>query len=66
MQRRLVDAIDLLGDDPRPQGAKALQGGEGLLRIRVGGYRIIYAVRDDQLLVLVATLGHRREIYRKL
>ncbi len=66
LQRRLVDAIDQLGDDPHPQGAKALQGGESLLRIRVGDYRIIYAVRDDQLLVLVATLGHRREIYRKL
>ena len=66
VQRRLVDAIDRLGDDPRPHGAKALQGGEGLLRIRVGDYRIIYAVQDDQLVVLVATLGHRREVYRDL
>jgi mRNA interferase RelE/StbE len=66
LQRRLADAIDLLGDDPRPHGTKALQGGDGLLRIRVGDYRIIYAVHDDQLLVLVATLGHRREVYRRL
>lgn len=64
--RRILDALDALALDPRPHGAKALQGGEGLLRIRVGDYRIVYAVQDDQLLVLVATLGHRREVYRKL
>jgi mRNA interferase RelE/StbE len=66
LQRRLVDAIDLLATDPRPHGTKALQGGDGLLRIRVGDYRVVYAVYDDQLVVLVATLGHRREVYRNL
>ncbi|OIQ85545.1 plasmid stabilization system protein [mine drainage metagenome] len=66
VQRRLADAIDRLGDDPRPHGAKALQGADGLLRIRVGDYRIIYAIHDEQLVVLVATLGHRREVYRNL
>jgi len=33
------------------------------LRVRVGDYRIIYAVNDDVLLVVVVTLGHRREVY---
>jgi len=64
VQRRLADAIDDLGDDPRPHGTKALQGADGLLRIRVGDYRVVYAVEDDQLVVLVVTLGHRREVYR--
>ncbi|BDZ55185.1 type II toxin-antitoxin system RelE family toxin [Agromyces marinus] len=59
---RIRGAIALLGQDPRPPGAKALQGRDGL-RVRVGDYRIIYTVRDHVLLVVVVTLGHRRDVY---
>ncbi|WP_430647014.1 type II toxin-antitoxin system RelE family toxin [Agromyces sp. GXS1127] len=59
---RIRGAIALLGQDPRPPGAKALQGRDGL-RVRVGHYRIIYTVQDDVLLVVVVTLGHRRDVY---
>ena len=59
---RIQGAIALLGEDPRPPGAKALQGRDGL-RVRVGNYRIIYSVHDDVLLIVVVTLGHRKEIY---
>jgi len=42
-----------------------LQGtNEGLLRIRVGDYRVIYLVKDDVLFVVVVRIGHRREVYR--
>lgn len=61
--RRIQGAIALLARDPRPPGARALQGRPGL-RVRVGDYRIIYTVEDDVLLVVVVTLGHRREVYR--
>lgn len=61
-QARVRGAIALLTADPRPPGAKALRGREGL-RIRVGNYRIIYTIEDDRLLVVVVTLGHRREVY---
>lgn len=66
IQRRLLDAADALAVDPRPPGTKALQGGGGLLRVRIGDYRIVYVVRDDELVVLVVTVGHRREVYRGL
>ena len=57
--------IDLLAENPRPHGIKALQGGQkGYLRLRVGDYRVIYRVEDDRLLVLVVAVGHRREVYR--
>ena len=59
---RIQGAIALLGEDPRPPGAKALQGRDGL-RVRVGNYRIIYSVHDDVLLIVVVTLGHRKDIY---
>ena len=63
-QARIRGAIALLAADPRAPGAKALRGREGL-RIRVGNYRIIYTIEDDRLLVVVVTLGHRREVYAR-
>ena len=61
-QPRIRGAIALLAVDPRPPGAKALRGRDGL-RIRVGDYRIIYTVQDSKLLIVVVTLGHRRVVY---
>ncbi|MFZ4894358.1 type II toxin-antitoxin system RelE family toxin [Plantibacter sp. Mn2098] len=59
---RIQGAIALLGEDPRPPSAKALQGRAGL-RVRVGNYRIIYTIEDNVLLVVVVALGHRQDIY---
>lgn len=59
---RVQGAIALLAQDPRPPGARALQGRAGL-RVRVGDYRIVYTVEDDVLLVVVVRLGHRRDVY---
>lgn len=61
---RLKDAIRALAEDPRPQGSLQLSGGDGEFRIRVGDYRIIYDVQDDELMILVLRVGHRREVYR--
>jgi mRNA interferase RelE/StbE len=61
---RLQGAIALLAQDPRPPGAKALQGRPGL-RVRVGDYRIVYVVDDGVLLVVVITVGNRRDVYRR-
>ena len=62
---RIARAIDRLRTDPRPTGVTALQGDPGLLRIRVGDYRLIYTVNDAVLTVLVVTVGHRRDVYRR-
>lgn len=59
---RIQAAIALLALDPRPPAAKALRGRDGL-RVRVGDYRILYTVHDEVLLVVVVTLGHRRDVY---
>lgn len=66
VRRRIVTAIDRLAVTPRPAGVKALTGHADLLRIRVGDYRVIYTVRDEQLVVLVIAATHRREVYRDL
>ena len=62
-QDRIVAAIKDLADVPRPAGCKKLSG-RSAWRIRVGRYRVIYEIHDDKLLILVVTIGHRREIYR--
>lgn len=66
VQARLVAAIAALGQDPRPAEVKALTGHPGLLRVRVGDYRIVYTVDDGRLIVLVLQLGHRRNVYEFL
>ena len=49
---------------PRPPGCKKLHDKEALYRIRAGNYRVIYQIRDSQLLVLVVKVGNRRDVYR--
>jgi mRNA interferase RelE/StbE len=61
---RIKAATDALRDDPRPPGAKMLTGSHGLLRIRVGDYRVLYTVDDEHHVVRIADAGHRGDIYR--
>ena len=65
IQKRLKPKIDALAQNPRPRGVKKLEGEDELYRVRVGDYRVIYQVRDDVLIVLVVSLGDRKEIYKR-
>ncbi|MTE87214.1 type II toxin-antitoxin system RelE/ParE family toxin [Escherichia coli] len=64
--RRIVDFMDLriaVAADPRQSG-KPLKGELGeFWRYRVGDYRILCELRDAELVILAATIGHRREVY---
>lgn len=52
-------------EDPRQSG-KPLTGHLGeLWRYRVGDYRIIARIEDEEVLILVIRIGHRRDIYRR-
>ena len=63
VRRRIQAALDLLATEPRPPAATRLVGGAGEWRVRTGNYRIVYEINDDQLLVLVLRMAHRREVY---
>lgn len=63
-RRRIQAAIELMATEPRPPAATQLVGGAGEWRVRTGDHRIVYEIRDDELLVLVLAVGHRREVYR--
>jgi mRNA interferase RelE/StbE len=61
---RIVGAIELLSVDPRPPGVRMLRSSEqGRWRAPVGDYRIVYAIEDDRLIVLVLRVANRLEIY---
>ncbi len=62
--RRILPAIERLGADPRPAGVRKLQGAEDLWRLRVGDYRVIYAIDDARHLVDVLVIRHRKDAYR--
>jgi mRNA interferase RelE/StbE len=60
---RLVAAIDMLCDTPA--AGSALKGEfEGLRRLRVGQYRVVYEWQRSELVILVVRIGHRRDVYR--
>ena len=61
---RVTKAIDALRLDPRPAGCKKLKGQrEYLWWIRVGGYRIIYDIKDKVRVVEVREVGDRKDMY---
>jgi mRNA interferase RelE/StbE len=62
---RILRNIVALADNPRPPGVKPLSGEDTLWRIRIGDYRVVYEIRDAELLVLVVRVAHRSEVYRK-
>jgi mRNA interferase RelE/StbE len=61
----VIEAINDLAQAPRPRGIEKVKS-TGLWRIPQGDYRIIYAISDNEYLVTVVRVGHRREIYRAL
>lgn len=62
--RRIVKAVDGLRADPRPKIARPLVGYPHLWRIRIGDYRVIYAIKDAELVVLALRVAHRSSVYR--
>ena len=64
MLQRLDTCILGLADDPLPPGVKKLKNSDGLYRVRVSDYRIIYRIEQEILTILIVKIGHRREVYR--
>ena len=63
-RQRIVRAIQALAENPRAAGCEKLAGAEDRCRVRVGSYRVVYAIRDLKRVVDIVKIGHRREVYR--
>ena len=64
--RRIIDYLREIasGEDPHSQGKELTGNLAGFWRYRVGNYRIIASIEDDELLILATTIDHRSQIYR--
>lgn len=64
---RIYDELEAIAnlDDPRSRG-KILTGDlAGLWRYRIGDYRVLCDIEDGELIVIVVSVDHRREVYRR-
>jgi mRNA interferase RelE/StbE len=58
--------VAVLEDDPRPPGVTRLVGADDLWRIRIGDYRVVCAMEDDRLVVIVVRVAGRGKVYRDI
>ena len=61
--QRIVEAIKVLADNPRPPQSLKLSGAEKY-RLSCGVYRVLYEIQDEALIVCVVKVGHRKDAYR--
>ncbi len=64
VEARVVVAIDLLAQEPRPSGVKKLKGTSDLWRIRVSDYRIVYRIDDRKREIDISHIRHRKDVYK--
>lgn len=62
--KRIDACITGLANDPLPPGVKKLKNSNGMYRVRVSDYRIVYRMEQEVLVILIVRIGHRREVYR--
>lgn len=60
---RILQRIEALRDDPRAEGCVKLSAQERY-RVRQGVYRIVYEIRENELIVMVVKIGHRSAVYK--
>ncbi len=65
VRERIARKIESLANNPRTPGAVKLTGEDGLWRVRVGDYRVIYEILHDEQVIIIHQVGHRREVYRR-
>ena len=61
---KIISAIQRLADNPRPLGCRRIVSTQNDWRIRVGNYRIIYEINENEQSVRVLRVRYRREAYR--
>lgn len=60
---RILNALEHLTEDPRPINSKPLTGRDAW-RIRVGQYRAIYTINEQEIVIEIIKIAHRKNVYR--
>jgi mRNA interferase RelE/StbE len=63
-QIRVIRVIQALATHPRPPGCRKLSGYDDVFRVRIGRYRVLYAIEDRRLVIIVLKVGDRKDVYR--
>jgi mRNA interferase RelE/StbE len=63
VRERIDAAIGKLAGEPRPAGVRALTGMPGVLRVRVGDYRVLFTVSNDDQVIRIIEVRHRSKVY---
>ena len=58
IEKNLVGCVD-----PRQHGKGLTANRSGQWRYRIGDYRLICEIQDNELVILALSVGHRREVY---
>jgi mRNA interferase RelE/StbE len=61
---RILDRVEALADNPTPQQSRPLHGNTADRRLRIGDYRVLYAIDFSSRSISILAIGHRRDIYR--
>ena len=61
--RNILERIKSLATNPRSPGCEKLTG-QDRYRLRQGRYRIVYSIQDNDLIVWVIKIAHRKDVYR--
>ncbi len=61
----VLETLDAIAQNPKRLGKPLMLEHEGRYSARRGPYRIIYELDDEQKLVRVVAIGHRRDVYRR-
>jgi mRNA interferase RelE/StbE len=64
VQIQILKTIVNLSADARPEGCKKLVGSHDIYRVRIGEYRVVYAIDDKAQAVYIESVGHRQGIYK--
>lgn len=61
---RVFLKIERLAKNPRPTGCTKLEGSTNLWRVRIGDYRVVYSIDDNNRIVVISIISHRGDVYR--
>ena len=61
--QRILNTLEGLAEDPHPSNSKPLTGRDAW-RVRIGHYRAIYTINEQEIIIEVVKIGHRKNVYR--